>query len=206
MTITLTREEAQQVLDALEHAQATAPIWKTPIREAKETLRARLAQPKPEPVAWAVVDGGKIEHVSYTRADSESWLRYVATRKLVPLYTAPPQREFKFSTTEEAIQPMPAPTGELQLTDDELQFADAMTTLIKAGYGKEAEVVLKSKRKQLDVEDRYCYRLAVMLEASLLKPERTWDDAHKLLDEYQQAIRQQADAAGLRRVSSLGKD
>jgi hypothetical protein len=47
--ITLTREEAQQVLDALEHAQATEPIWKTPIREAKETLRTRLAQPEPEP-------------------------------------------------------------------------------------------------------------------------------------------------------------
>jgi hypothetical protein len=48
--ITLTKEEAQQVLNALEHAQATEPIWKTPIREAKETLRTRLAQPEPEPV------------------------------------------------------------------------------------------------------------------------------------------------------------
>jgi hypothetical protein len=198
MTITLTREEAQQVLDALEDVTDGAEEpHKT--KEAIETLRTRLAQPEPEPVAWMYVNSdGECEQIEYGKVLDDP--------SVIPLYTNPPQREFKFSTTEEAIQPMPAPTGELQLTDDELQFADAMTTLIKAGYGKEAEVVLKSKQKQLDVEDRYCYRLAVMLEASLLKPERTWDDAHKLLDEYQQAIRQQADAAGLRRVSSLGKD
>jgi len=48
MTITLTREEAQQVLDALEHSHAREPIWKTPIREAIETLRARLSAPEPD--------------------------------------------------------------------------------------------------------------------------------------------------------------
>ena len=86
MTITLTREEAQQVLDAL---------LNYPITEGKaiQLLRAKLSEPEPEPVAWAVVDGNKIEHVSYTRANSESWLKYVATRKLVPVYIAPPQRE-----------------------------------------------------------------------------------------------------------------
>ena len=42
------RELMQQALDALEHAQATEPIWKTPIREAREALRARLAQPENE--------------------------------------------------------------------------------------------------------------------------------------------------------------
>jgi len=46
--ITLTREEAQQVLDALEaHADIGIRADK-----AIETLRARLAQPEPEPVAW----------------------------------------------------------------------------------------------------------------------------------------------------------
>ena len=54
--ITLTREEAQQVLDALEHSHAREPIWKTPIREAIETLRARLSAPEPEPVAWIYED------------------------------------------------------------------------------------------------------------------------------------------------------
>jgi hypothetical protein len=47
MTITLTREEAQQVLDALSHSHAREPIWKTPLNTAIETLRARLAQPEP---------------------------------------------------------------------------------------------------------------------------------------------------------------
>jgi hypothetical protein len=107
--ITLTREEAQQVLDALQCA--TPPTFSAKIVEdwqnAVEFLRARLAQPEPEPVAWAVVDGDKIEHVSYTRADSESWLRYVATRKLVPLYTVPPQREWQGLTDEEIMSLLP---------------------------------------------------------------------------------------------------
>lgn len=50
MTITLTREEAQQVLDALE---AYPQGWRTDkAKEAIETLRTRLAQPEPEPVAY----------------------------------------------------------------------------------------------------------------------------------------------------------
>jgi hypothetical protein len=123
--ITLTREEAQQVLDALDGHS----VYK--VEAAIEFFRARLAQPepnvsyagngtagiqndtkptgfffqmpkpKPEPVAWAVVDGDKIEHVSHTRADSESWLRYRVTRKLVSFYTAPPQREWVGLTDEE---------------------------------------------------------------------------------------------------------
>ena len=55
------------------------------------------------------------------------------------------ERDFKFSTIEEAMQSMPTPTGQPQLTDDEARFADAFTALIKAGYGKEAEIVLKCK-------------------------------------------------------------
>jgi hypothetical protein len=60
MTITLTREEAQQVLDALEsawyHVGAFVPTDEAIdlYDAAKETLRARLAQPEPEPVA---IDG-----------------------------------------------------------------------------------------------------------------------------------------------------
>lgn len=50
MTITLTREEAQQVLDALMHQMwSRRPLDATEV--AMETLRARLAQPEPEPVA-----------------------------------------------------------------------------------------------------------------------------------------------------------
>lgn len=49
MTITLTREEAQQVLDALEEAQSYtscetwSPSMTEVLRKQEETLRARLA-------------------------------------------------------------------------------------------------------------------------------------------------------------------
>ena len=50
MTITLTREEAQQVLDALEKiSMGGHPDW---ANDVTPILRARLAQPEPEPVAW----------------------------------------------------------------------------------------------------------------------------------------------------------
>ncbi len=65
MTITLTREEAQQVLDALnscdetwvydgEFEQVVDQYDHKLVAKALETLRARLAQPEPEP--WAGVD------------------------------------------------------------------------------------------------------------------------------------------------------
>ena len=53
--ITLTREEAQQVLDAMEAMQTYTRAERKGLRifdEAIETLRARLEQPEPEPVAW----------------------------------------------------------------------------------------------------------------------------------------------------------
>ncbi len=50
MTITLTREEAQQVLDALASCSGVSH-WPS-LMPVIKTLRARLAQPEPEPVAW----------------------------------------------------------------------------------------------------------------------------------------------------------
>jgi len=126
--INLTREEAQQVLDALEDVMDDAEEpHKT--KNAFEFLRAKLSEPKQEPVAWAVVDGNKIEHVSYTRANSESWLKYVATRKLVPLYTAPPQREW------------------VGLTDEELEFYTEELGLGELGRGVLRAVVDFLKEK-----------------------------------------------------------
>jgi len=49
--ITLTREEAQQVLDAFEVATTHFAKDRQEILAARENLRARLAQPEPEPVA-----------------------------------------------------------------------------------------------------------------------------------------------------------
>ncbi len=48
-----------------------------------------------------------------------------------------------------------------------------------------------------DVGDRFAHRLAVMLECALLRPERSWDAAHELLDEYRQALHGCEGATGL---------
>jgi len=80
MTITLTREEAQQVLDALEEGLTSKEY-----RALVETLRARISAPEPEPVAWLSVDSIGERYLCFSRPkDNDS---------VQPLYTAPPQRE-----------------------------------------------------------------------------------------------------------------
>jgi len=85
MTITLTREEAQQVLDALQ------AVWKMDRSmkhsEAIETLRARLAEPEPEPVAWLDSDGFPWSKEGIACRSTKDTYE--------PLYTAPPQREWQ---------------------------------------------------------------------------------------------------------------
>jgi hypothetical protein len=142
MTITLTREEAQQVLDALEKiSMGGHPDW---ANDVTPILRARLAQPEPEPVAWMHIPHDDNLETVITK-HKRSLKIY---KSYVPLYTTSPQRDFKFSTTEEAKKLAPTPKGEPQLTDDEMRFAHAFTALLKSGYGKEAEIVLKSKKRE----------------------------------------------------------
>ncbi len=73
--ITLTREEAQQVLVVLEYPDA---FKATTHAQTAALLRTRIAQPEPEPVAWMMLEN-----------------------KLVPMHTAPPQREWQGLTDEE---------------------------------------------------------------------------------------------------------
>lgn len=91
MTITLTREEAQQVLDALQ------AVWKMDRSmkhsEAIETLRARLAEPEPEPVAWLDSDGFPWSKEGIACRSTKDTYE--------PLYTAQPQREWQTLTDEE---------------------------------------------------------------------------------------------------------
>jgi hypothetical protein len=77
----------------------------------------------------------------------EDWQSAIETLR-TRLAQPEPERDFKFSTIAEARQPAPKPTGKPQLTDDELESATAITTLIKAGYGKEALTLLKAKLKE----------------------------------------------------------
>jgi len=84
------RELMQQALDALEKH-----IFEY---ETIEALRARLAQPEPEPVAWVwVVNSGAgyyTKGVGFDKTD-------IPFAKHTPLYTAPPQREWQGLTDEE---------------------------------------------------------------------------------------------------------
>ena len=90
--ITLTREEAQQVLDALEYTADydTSIILQ---KAAIETLRARLAQPEPEPVAWFSKRPDNTLAIKIVGKPTEGDWK--------PLYTAPPQREWQGLTDED---------------------------------------------------------------------------------------------------------
>ena len=153
MTITLTREEAQRMLSELEDEipfysenDCPTPEW---ITDAIELLRTRLAQPEPEqrtgdclltgvcaaeghriqkaqpepkPVAWA-------DRFDIDRDGHDFWVnRQEPAKDGVPLYTAPPQREWQ------------------GLTDEEKQTAYAMfSTMSAIGFVQAIEAKLKEK-------------------------------------------------------------
>jgi len=80
MTITLTREEAQQVLDALQCA--TPPTFSTKLVEdwqsAVEFLRARLAQPERK---WQELSDYEVDNIVKASSGRESAV-YLAEAKL----------------------------------------------------------------------------------------------------------------------------
>jgi len=91
------RELMQQALDALMTVTYGVPdTWGGVVKASQtiETLRARLAQPEPEPVAvWELQEGGWD-----TIADPE-WMESLPIG--TKLYTAPPQREWQGLTADE---------------------------------------------------------------------------------------------------------
>jgi len=102
------REAAQQALEALE-ASIDIPCYGGHPRQeaAAEALRAALAQPVQEPVAWRTFDGeGGYDYRTYE--DNEDYAAEWAKRNprhlgwVEPLYTAPPQR--KPLTDEEIVE------------------------------------------------------------------------------------------------------
>lgn len=118
MTIKLTREEAQQLLDALEWAErrysfAELELFNRPI----ETLRAKLIVPEPEPVAYdfqkALFRAYHLGQRYWADADSESYSAnkradkhrqdFDALCEEVISYTAPPQREWQGLTDMEIV-------------------------------------------------------------------------------------------------------
>jgi hypothetical protein len=93
MTITLTREEAQQVIKALGY-------WNRGIDEeaihecvtAIETLRAQLAQPEPEPVAWMTYESEHRLRSGGNHRGAVPVHQKSSREAKIPLYTAPQLR------------------------------------------------------------------------------------------------------------------
>ena len=90
--ITLTREEAQQLLEVFELFLEEAEDVTTLENNLVKMLRTRLAQPEPEPVATVWVQAGDIQ--SQIRPGLPPGTK---------LYTAPPQREWQGLTDDEII-------------------------------------------------------------------------------------------------------
>jgi hypothetical protein len=126
--IALTREEAQQVLDALEAEHRWLESLNTgKTMRAIETLCARLAQPEPEPVAdkylmevectkcGAKQDGILTVNVPPQRNEPEP-IAYKVNDATVyikpPIYNAPPQREWQGLTDEEMFDCLAQTDGE----------------------------------------------------------------------------------------------
>jgi hypothetical protein len=117
--ITLTREEAQHVLDALERALSDDQPYIVRCKQTVETLRARLTQPEPKPVAYLCENA--VGH-KYFR-----WKKPQSVFKPIALYTTPPQHEYpvnfidalKFHTAMQELEPEPVAWGVL---DDDGQI------------------------------------------------------------------------------------
>ena len=91
------REIMQQTLNALEyHTMQTRPISHTD--KAIEVLRQALAQPEQEPVAWMVLTQDDKKLMLWGQ---EKPPIFDAPVKLIPLYTAPPRKEWVGLTDEE---------------------------------------------------------------------------------------------------------
>jgi hypothetical protein len=90
------RELLQQALDALEkHVYEYETI---------QAIRTRLAQPepKPEPVSWGVQEGVNLHDVFLFQDEAGEMCHLKGTHaKAVPLYTAPPKKEWVGLTKEE---------------------------------------------------------------------------------------------------------
>ena len=126
------REVMQMALEALELEATRTPIPET--AAAIEALRARLAEPEPEPVAVAwmlVLPDGRLERMSVTSFDDEAeemLARSIAGCTMAPLYTAPPTRR---PLTDEEIWDIAGNC--LDSVAGRLQFARAIERKITGG-------------------------------------------------------------------------
>ena len=116
--MTTLREAAQMALDSLEKWPLDTEENSESVTRAIEALRAALAQPEQEPVAW-ITGGGKGElwwHQS-EKFDTEGNL-IGKNQNDIPLYTTPPQREWQGLTPEDKrMAGIPLYTDQMSISD-----------------------------------------------------------------------------------------
>jgi hypothetical protein len=102
----------KMALDALEKIEMGGdPRWASDVTPA---LHARLAQPEPEPVAWMYeygTDHGDAVNQIFWHKNLRLEKPTGLVRNVVPLYTAPPQREWQ-GLTDEEIKEIVGPWGD----------------------------------------------------------------------------------------------
>ena len=86
MTIMLTREEAQQVLDALEHEVRRSEAVPAKTLDAAAILFVKLLQPEVKPMAWLVTEDGKPVFLKGDKTPAAHVAKRKPNRKLIPLY------------------------------------------------------------------------------------------------------------------------
>lgn len=103
-----------------------------------EELQGQLAQPEQEPVAWGVIQRGKgVWFVNDSRFAAQHYANHYSHRdaagfdqKVVPLYTAPPQREWQ------------------GLTDEEIKTLAATSAAIRGSYVHSFARAIEAKLKE----------------------------------------------------------
>ena len=106
------RKAAEMALDVLERASDAG--YSIECEEAIVALRQALAQPEQEPVVW-------IRLIDWNLLDRER-------EGYIPLYAAPPKREWVGLTEDEAIELLPVGDWEIEST---LDFARAIEAKIR---------------------------------------------------------------------------
>ena len=111
MTITLTREEAQQLLEVFELFLEEAEDVTTLEDNLVKMLRARLSAPEPEPVAWQSrmrpdwEENGWTQWKDCPKEQADNFWKTLRLHDWVyearALDTAPPQREWQGLTDED---------------------------------------------------------------------------------------------------------
>ncbi len=126
--INLTREEAQQVLDALENFCEHGAILK-PI-EVRDLLRARLSAPEPEPHGYLWFTNYMEQRFTHRKPEERERIGDVK-----PVYTAPLQREWVGLRGEQiyevAKEIVPKTLGFIDVPEWVIPFARAIEAKLK---------------------------------------------------------------------------